>query len=319
MADIKYKQVVASDLMNWFEAFLIDRRSIRLSKKTVAFYKIGLSNFLKFCSLNGIQSVEEITALIIRKYLLSLEDKGYTPGGIHCKWRAVRCFFNWYEIENNQEGWKNPIRNIKVKNPRIEPLEPADIEAVKAILRTCGKKLGDAHWRSRYQFLNARDKVIILMLLDTGLRASELLALTLDNINPITGVVQVVHGKGGKSRTVYIGRKTRQQLRKYLKLAGKKIEDNRLFINHQEQPLTVNGLNQMFAERAKMAGVKKQSPHAFRRLFALTMLRNGVDIYSLQLLMGHADLQILRRYLKLTQTDTLEAHIRGGPVEKLIK
>ena len=318
MADIRYKQIVASDLMNWFEAFLIDRRSTRLSRKTVEFYKYGLSKFLKYCTLNGIQNVEDITATIIRKYLLSLEDEGYTPGGIHCKWRAIRCFFNWYEIENIQEGWRSPIRNIKVKSPRIEPLEPADIVAVKAILRTCSQKLGDSHWQSRYQVLNVRDKAIILMLLDTGLRASELLALTLDNINPITGVIQVVHGKGGKSRTVYIGRKTRQHLRRYLKLIDKKIENGQIFINHKEQPLTVNGLNQMLAERAKIAGVKKQSPHAFRRLFALTMLRNGVDIYSLQLLMGHADLQVLKRYLKLTQTDTLEAHIRGGPVDKLM-
>ena len=67
----------------------------------------------------------------------------------------------------------------------------------------CSQKLGDSHWQSRYQFLNVRDKAIILMLLNTGLRASELLVLTLDNINPITGVIQVVHGKGGKPRTVY--------------------------------------------------------------------------------------------------------------------
>ena len=83
MADIKYKQVVTSDLMNWFEAFLIDKRSTRLSKKTVEFYKYGLSRFLKYCSLNGIQNVEDITAMIIRKYLIFLEDESYTPGRIH--------------------------------------------------------------------------------------------------------------------------------------------------------------------------------------------------------------------------------------------
>jgi len=100
MATIKYKQVVALDLMNWFEAFLIDRRSTRLSRKTVEFYKYGLSRFLKYSTLHGIQNVEEITAMIIRKYLLFLEDEGYTPGGIHCKWRAVR---NWVILIGSQD------------------------------------------------------------------------------------------------------------------------------------------------------------------------------------------------------------------------
>ena len=91
-----------------------------------------------------------------------------------------------------------------------------------------------------------------------------------------------------------------------------------LIINERGYPLTKSGLTQMLRRRAKQAGVPYQSAHSFRRLFALTMLRNGVDIYSLQMLMGHADLQVLKRYLKLSNQDTQAAHIKGGPVEKLL-
>ena len=69
--------------------------------------------------------------------------------------------------------------------------------------------------------------------------------------------------------------------------------------------------------RAQKAGVAHQPPHSFRRYFALEMLRNGVDVFILQLLMGHSDIQILRRYLKQTSQDTLKAHIKGNPVDNL--
>ena len=67
--------------------------------------------------------------------------------------------------------------------------------------------------------------------------------------------------------------------------------------------------------RASLADVPAPSLHSFRRAFALECLRNGMDIYSLQHLMGHADLQILRRYLAQTDQDTEVAHRRGGPVD----
>ena len=67
--------------------------------------------------------------------------------------------------------------------------------------------------------------------------------------------------------------------------------------------------------RAETAGLKEPSLHSFRRAFAINMLRAGVDIYSLQELMGHADLQVLRRYLKQTNDDIAQAHRIGSPVD----
>ena len=312
---IKIEQIISAELLNWMEAFLISGQTTGLSKNTIQFYKEGLQSFMRFCSQKEVGSVYDITAIEIRKYLLHLENTGHNPGGVHAKYRTVRAFLNWFEIEIDDPDWKNPIRKIRVRQSKIPPLEPADIEAVREMLATCNKKTEDPHWRKKRDFMNVRDKLIILMLMDTGLRASELLSLTLDNTNPITGVVQVVHGKGGKPRVVFIGRKTRQALRKYLKNVD---IQNYLFIGILGVRMTRNGLHQILTRRAKWACVKPQSPHSFRRLFALTMLRNGVDIYNLQMLMGHTDLLVLKRYLKLTQTDGLQAHIKGSPVDNLV-
>jgi len=313
--DIKLGQAISSELLNWMEAFLIDRRTTGLSKKTIAFYREGLTSFFKFCAGLAVEEIENITPNVIRQYLLFLENTNHNPGGIHAKYRTLRVFLNWYEVEIDDPEYRNPIRKIRVRLSKIQPLDPADIGAVREMLKSCEERSNDPQWKKRRDFMNLRDKVIILMLLDTGLRASELLSLMTDNVNTITGVVQVVQGKGGKSRVVYISRKTRQVLRKYLKAVD---IQNHIFIGICGYPITRNGLHQILARRAEWAGVEKQPPHSFRRLFALTMLRNGVDIYSLQLLMGHADLQVLKRYLKLTQQDSLRAHIKGSPVEKLL-
>lgn len=292
--------LVNSELLNWMETFLFDKRSTRLSQNTIDYYRYALTHFVIFCTSSGVSTLGEITANVLRRYLLYLENKGYNAGGVHAKWRAVRAFLNWYAIE--ELDFINPAVKIRVKMPNMEPLNPADIEVVKDLLNSCDNS-----------FTGKRDRLILLMLLDTGLRASELLGLTIDNINSITGVIQVVHGKGEKPRTVYMSRKTRRQYRQTITHEGD------VFLNVYGDKLTRSGLMQMLKRRAKLAGVPYQSAHSFRRLFALTMLRNGVDVFSLALIMGHSDIQILRRYLKVINSDTQKAHLQGSPVEKWIK
>ena len=302
---LKEQRIISiQEILNWIEAFLLDRKARGYSKGTIYFYRMKLQLFIRFCELQQVSEIHQITPVFIRTYLLHLENTDHNPGGVNACYRALKTFMKWYAFENDLNDWNNPIDKVKVKNPGKQPLEPADIEAVKAILETCNNT-----------FVDRRDRTIILMLLDTGMRISELLFLEHENVNPVTGVVQILHGKGGKFRTVYISRKTRLVLRKYIKVTNK---TGRLFLTTHGEPATYSTVRNMFRRRALSANVEPPTPHQFRRLFALTMLRNGVDIYSLQLLMGHADLQVLRRYLKLTRSDTLEAHIRGGPVDRLI-
>jgi integrase/recombinase XerD len=79
--------------------------------------------------------------------------------------------------------------------------------------------------------------------------------------------------------------------------------------------LTYSGLTEVLSRRADKAHVEEPSPHDFRRAFALSMLRNGIDIFTLAKLMGHEGISVLQRYLKQTNLDTEEAHRRAGPVD----
>jgi len=290
-------------ILEWAESFIIDRKSRGLSHNTIPFYRKKLKKFLKYCEINQIHDIQELQAKHIRKYIFWLEDKGHNKGGVHAHFRVLPTFLYWYELENDFIDWVNPIQKVKVKRPRQEPLEPADIKAVKAMLDVCEN-----------DFTGVRDRLILLILLDTGLRASELLALDFVNVNPIVGTLQIMHGKSDKDRVVYLGKKSRIALRSYYR----RIEhhEGALIIGVHGERLTYTGLRMLLKRRAEKAGVEYQSPHSFRRLFALTMLRNGIDVFSIQLLMGHADLQMLRRYLKQMGSDLQEAHNQASPVDK---
>jgi integrase/recombinase XerD len=301
---LKEQRIISiQEILNWVESFILDRKARGFSKGTIYFYRMKLKLFIDYCNMQQVNQVDQITPVYIRSYLLHLENTNHNPGGVHACYRALKTFLKWYAFENDLTDWINPIDKVKVKNPRNEPLDPVDIEAVKAILDTC-----------KDSFADTRDRLILFMLLDTGMRISELLSLEHENINPTTGVIQILHGKGGKFRTVYIGRKTRLALRKYLKQTK---ELGKLFLTNYGEPANYTTIRDMLRRRAEKANVETPTPHQFRRYFALIMLRNGTDIFTLQLLMGHSDIQILRRYLKQNNQDTLSAHLKTKPVDNL--
>ncbi|MCJ7535218.1 MAG: tyrosine-type recombinase/integrase [Anaerolineales bacterium] len=293
-------------LETWLEGFMVDRKVQGMSPGTIGFYNEKLAKFLKFCDSQLITQVTEITPQTIREYLLALDKWGHNPGGIHAHYRAVRTFLNWWEDDVEPEGWKNPIRKVKAPRVGIEPLEPADIGDIKRILAIC----------KRGEFTGDRDRAIILTLLDTGARAQELLDMDLDDLDLVLGSILIRHGKGRKPRTVYISKPSRKAIRAYLK---SRIDNgSALWVSRNGERLKYMGLRSMIRRRAESVGVDVPKLHGFRRLCALTCLRRGVDIFSLQRLMGHSDLQVLRRYLAQADSDLKNAHAVGSPVEELL-
>jgi integrase/recombinase XerD len=291
-------------LQEWTEAFIMDRKARNLSRRTVEFYTYKLKYFTDFCFSKGVMNVLKISPSLLRDYLLDLETKGHNPGGCHAAYRTVKSFLLWWENEVEPDDWSNPIRKVKAPKVAVEPLDPVNIVDVRAMIEVCPDTL-----------TGHRDRAMMLFLLDTGVRASELVSLDLEDVNLITGDIMVRKGKGRKPRFVYLGSKSRKTLRAYLKL--RKDACDALWITDDEERITYWGVKSLMVRRAGQAGVNIPQLHAFRRWFALSCLRTGMNIYSLQELMGHSDLQLLKRYLKLTNQDTREAHRRAGPVDNL--
>ena len=298
---------ILDSLPSWADEFYKAKKSEGVSTRTQAFYKQQLGHFLTYCDAQVIARVSQITASIIRNYLLWLEDEGHNPGGRHAAYRVLKTFLRWYDQEVEPEGWRNPITKVKAPRLNEEPLEPANIQDVFAMAATCNKS-----------FMGLRDRAILLFLLDSGVRARELLALDVEDVDLVGGLVTVRQGKGRKARPVVIGRDARKALRAYLKsrndtLPALWVTDN------QDGRLHYAGLRVVVMRRAKKAGVDRPQIHDFRRAFAINMLRKGVDLATLAELMGHTSIKVLRRYLKYLPEDLQDAHRKGSPVDNGMK
>jgi site-specific recombinase XerD len=283
--------------------FIFDRKAQNMAKGTIFFYEKKLELFGKYCKQNNVNLITDITSTFIKQFLIYLDETGHNAGGVSTFYRSIKSMLIWFEKEVEPEGWKNPIH--KVKSPKI-PLEikdPVNIDDIKAMIKICK---GDT-------FTELRDRAIFAFLLDSGVRAAELMAITFKDIDLITGEVIIRLGKGRKTRVVYIGTKTKKYLKIYLK--ARKDDCNSLWVKRDGEPMTYWGLKSMMKYRADLAGVRTPEVHAFRRWFALTCLKSGMDIYALQDLMGHADLQVLKRYLKITNDDIRTEHKKVSPVD----
>jgi integrase/recombinase XerC len=291
------------DLQEWIAMFIYTCRSRNLASGTVEFYIKKLRAFVEFCQDLAVTRVDQITPDTIRHFLIFLEERHHKPSGIHCYYRSAKTFLKWYEQETERTDWSNPIDKVKAPIIPLEPLDPVSVETIRSMIQTCLPGEATA----------ARDKASLLFLLDTGVRLSEFLALNREDVNLITGAIQVRRGKGRKPRNVYMGDKARQILRRYLK--ERKDYNPALWISKSGERLTETGLRMMLRRRGARAGVLVPSPHDFRRAFALERWRAGVDILTLSKLMGHTSLQVLNRYLKQAGEDLEQAAKQSSPVD----
>jgi len=295
---------VEDDLTTWINEFIFDRRSQNMATGTIYFYKSKLKLFTQYCSAQQISKIAQITPGTLRNYLLWLDDTGHNAGGKHAAYRAIKTFLLWYEYEEEPADWKNPIRKVKAPRQSQEPIEPVPIDTIAKMIATCAGT----------GFTSRRDKALLLFLLDTGTRASETNAINLIDMDLSNRSILIRKGKGSKPRMVFIGQRTWRTIRAYLKTRS----DNcsALWVTDEQTRITYWGMNEILKRRSRLANVPKPTLHDFRRAFALNFLRNNPnEIYSLQRLMGHADLQVLRRYLAQTYDDIREAHQRGSPVD----
>lgn len=294
---INHTTVLGDDyILIWIDAFLTDRKAQNLSKHTLRFYKNSLKIFTDYCESQSVKNMNQITPNFLREFILFLDEKGHNSGGINVFFRSIKAFLNWYESE--VDDFNNPI--YKVKSPKViqEPITGISKDEFEALLVACKQTKG---------FLGVRDYSIISVLMDTGVRAEELCNIELEDVNLPDGSIQIKQGKGRKPRFVFIGKSTRKQIRKYLKLRGK--DGTYLFTNRSRERLVYSALRQIVRRLCTKAGIKDIGLHNFRRGFTLECLRNGMDLLTISRLLGHTNLTLLARYAKQTTVDLKDKYI----------
>jgi len=287
------------------DAFMIAQEAAWHSPLTLQWYSKRLGRFMAFLSERGITAPENITPTDCRAFLVDLERAGLSANTVHGSAQAVKTFCRFLE----REGFAPQNAMARVTMPKVpKVIMPAfSIEDVRGLLRACR---------------SPRDTAIVLCLLDSGCRAAEFCALRVQDVDLRSGSVRVIHGKGGKDRTCYLGAKARQALVKYLRTRPRLLlsgaSDSLWLSVNTGQALTACGLAQVLQRLGERAGVAHCHPHTFRRTCALWSLRAGMSVYHLQAIMGHSDLETLRRYLALVESDAEEAHRRFGAVDNML-
>ncbi|MDD5748404.1 MAG: tyrosine-type recombinase/integrase [Actinomycetota bacterium] len=261
-------------------------------------YDGGTRRFVEYLE----DSKMPLTTATIRQFLASLDGIGSVTLGIRIK--VLRTFCRWLF----SEGYLPSNVMEKIPNPKVPTVYPYIIadDDIRRLIRTAKKK--------------PRDLALVILLLDTGIRASECCNLTLDDLDIDSRSALIQDGKGAKERYVFYSDTTARALSRWLAYRPTDTFDDAVFLSKKTgQRLNRNSLTMIvkrLGERAGISGVRV-SPHSLRHCFATAWIRNGGDVHSLQKMLGHTTVRMSERYVHLANADVSELHRRYSPVGRL--
>ena len=263
-----------------------------VSANTIKTYSYHFYRFVHHLFADGKEKIEDVKTDDIRKYLIDMQDKGYSPHTVADVYRSISCFFRWLYTENMIA--ENPMS--RVKKPKV-PKEFARTFSHGEI------RMMFDFW-DKGTFYGYRNFFILNLLLGTGIRKAELLQLSIDDID-FDARVLLIRGKGNKQRFVPISKMLMRLLRNYLLkrktyLADVKMVSDALLVNRFGRRLGKSGLDEIFEKMKKGLKIDKRrlSCHTMRHSFAKGFLANGGNLFSLQDILGHEDISTTRIYVE---------------------
>ncbi len=294
------------------EGFLLTCGARRLSPNTITFYAAMLTKFTRY--LVGDPLIADVTKSQLETFLGSLTTLSNTS--LLREHSALSALWRWSVAEGLVEH--NVVRQIPQPHPEMRVIVPFSQAEVKAMLAVVDKSAWyrrPGQRETQHTTPNAlRNRVIIYLLLDSGLRASELCSLKVKDVDLKTRSL-IVMGKGAKERQIPFSDQTGKLLWRYLAERKSGSVDEPLFPSLRTgRELDARDLHHLILRIATRAGVAGAHPHRFRHTFAIQFLRNHGDVFTLQRLLGHTTLDMVRRYLAIAQTDIEAAHRLASPV-----
>lgn len=282
------------------QGYMLRCQSKKLSFRTMEWYEQKLACFCTYMAETQVYDLQAVTLWHVRAFIVAVQEgkagtvtlqprkeekvsdltvKGYV--------QVLKGFFNWCASEDLIKA--NPV--VKLENPKVGKyiIPTFDEVQIEALLAACDLKTP----------LGYRDYTMMLLLLDTGIRLSELCGLCLEDVH--RDYIRVL-GKGEKEREVGMHPETAQHVWKYVNKfrQADNGSERHVFLNRYGKPLTDTGVAQTIADAGRRAGLSgvRVSPHTFRHTFAVMYLDNGGDLYKLSRLLGHSDIGTTEEYLK---------------------
>lgn len=276
-----------------------------LAANTISNYARDLARLADFLETEGLKDPGRADALLIRKYLRSLHQRGLGPRSVARNLSAVRGFYRFLVTE----GAIKESPALLVESPKIGRKIPdfLSIEDVDRLIQTPDVKAP----------LGLRDRTMLEVLYATGLRVSELVHLRLEQIDLEVGYLRTI-GKGDKERIVPLGETASDWLARYQEQARgiilKKRSSAFLFITNRGGPMTREAFWHLIKRHGRKAGIRSRiSPHVLRHSFATHLLEGGADLRSVQAMLGHADISTTEIYTHVSKKRLREMIKRHHP------
>jgi integrase/recombinase XerD len=312
------------------QGFLFSLRADGYSQSTIELYSYVLTMLTGFLENPDVQTIQ---AGDLTRYFVYLRTE-YTPNrmngsiaplsgsSLQNHWKGIRTFFRWATDELSLKQRPDAKLKLPPNNPKV--VRPLEEEEVKALLEaaeftrtaaTNGRKPFKMHRKTAF-----RDSALILVLLDTGVRAGEAGRLNIGDVDLEAGEILITpYGSSQrktKSRVLPIGRATRKALWRYLTNRPDTDKDDPLFLSENGRRLEHDAIRHLLVGLGEKAGVKNCHPHRLRHTFAIEFLRNGGDVFTLQMLLGHSSLKMVQTYAKLAKIDAKNIHRKASPADK---
>ena len=264
-----------------------------LARNTLAAYMSDLQHFSAFAQARGASTFQALTREDIIAYLAARRQQGITARTLARELVSLKTLYRF--LHRQEAGVEDPTVQIQAPRPGQYLPNVLTLQEVEQLLQAPDTSTP----------LGKRDAALLEMLYATGLRASELVALTVGDVQTTSGYVKVL-GKGGKERFVPVGEMAAVQLDDYLLAGRPQLLKGRLavhlFVNRSATGLTRQGLWKIVKKYMHQMAIRKPfSPHTLRHSFATHLLEGGADLRSLQHMLGHVDISTTQIYTHVVQ------------------
>jgi integrase/recombinase XerD len=255
---------------------------------------------------SGDIDINNLDRFIIRKYLLWLqEEKGVSASTAQRIYDVLNALFHFLVEEELIES--SPMDKVEKPKRCPHPIVPLSVDQVQLLLDRCNGKT----------FTGIRNKLVIALLFDAGLRATELCMVNLDDVDQEQRRILLRHTKTDVPRLAYFSGVVARLMSKYLLVReGMATESTRLIITDEGNPVDRYWLGRMLKRLGGRVGVKVY-PHLLRHSCAVESLKNGSDIASVMRLLGHSNPKMSLHYAQLADTDVQEKHRETSPADRL--
>ncbi|MDU4589923.1 tyrosine-type recombinase/integrase [Clostridium sp.] len=281
-------------LEDLLKEYKYDMQVRNYSKRTIKTCYNSTLKFITYCNHEfDVEEIEDLLPLHLKRYITYLQGLGRSEVYMNSILKYLRGYFKYCVMEGyitDKQNITQKVRWLREKKPLITTFTDAEVQKMIKV------------WDYK-NFYHARNKAIIAMLFETGIRNNELCTLKMLDVRDT--IIKVL-GKGNKERYVPISSALKKILIRYERIRNeyikdKPVTDDYYFLSYRSRQLTIEAVERIVKQTGESARVRKEircSPHTCRHYYCQFLLRQGVDSYSISRLVGHSNTNITKIYLQ---------------------